>query len=341
MIGPAMTVVITGASGHIGANLAHALVAQGRRVRVLIRERRGMLEGLGVEMVRGDVRDPASLAEAFAGAEVVYHLAALISISGDQGGLVPAINVEGAGNVARVALECGVRRMIHFSSVHAFDQAPLDQALDETRARATSRRHPAYDRSKAAGEVEVRKAMARGLDCVILHPTGVIGPRDAEPSRMGEFFLALYRRALPALVRGGFDWVDVRDVAAAALAAEEKGRSGENYLISGQWRSMEELADLAEAITGVRRPRMVSPIWLARAGAPFQTAFNRARGKRPLYTGESLSALQANRAISHEKASRDLGHAPRPLEDTVRDIYEWFEQAGMLAPATGSRPSGR
>jgi dihydroflavonol-4-reductase len=158
---------------------------------------------------------------------------------------------------------------------------------------------------------------------------------------MGEFFLALHRRALPALVRGGFDWVDVRDVALAALAAEEKGKSGENYLISGQWKSMEELAGMAEAITGVRRPRLVSPIWLARAGAPFQTAFNRLRGKRPLYTGESLSALQANREISHEKASRDLGHAPRPLEDTVRDIYAWFEQSGMLAQAPGASPSGR
>lgn len=331
-----MTVVITGASGHIGGNLAHALVAQGRRVRALVHERTGLLDDLGIETVRGDVRDPGSLAAAFAGAEVVYHLAALISISGDQGGLVPAINVDGAGNVARVALECGVKRLIHFSSIHAFDQAPLDQVLDETRARATARRHPAYDRSKAAGEVEVRKAMARGLDCVILHPSGVIGPRDPEPSRMGEFFLGLYRRALPALVRGGFDWVDVRDVVATALAAEQNGKSGENYLVSGRWMSMVELADLAQSITGVPRPRLVSPLWLARMGAPFQTAYNRVRGQRPLYTGESLAALRANRTISHAKARRDLGHAPRPIEDTVRDIYAWFEQAGHL---TGAKPS--
>ena len=214
-----MTVVVTGASGHIGGNLVQALVAQGRTVRAMVHKDRGLLDTMDVEIVEGDVRDPASLAAAFKGAEVIFHLAAIISIDGDLDGHVAAVNIQGAGNVAQAALDAGVKRMIHFSSVHAFNQAPLGEVLDETRARATGSHHNTYDRSKAAGEVEVRKAIEKGLDCVILHPTGVIGPFDPVPSRMGQVFVDLHERTMPGLINGGFDWVDVRDVVSSALVA--------------------------------------------------------------------------------------------------------------------------
>jgi dihydroflavonol-4-reductase len=331
-----MTVVVTGATGHVGANLVRMLLERGDAVRVLVRDRVAPIEGLELERIRGDVRDPDSLRRALAGADVVYHCAAVISIDGDRKGLVPAVNVGGARNVAEAALACGVRRMVHVSSVHAFESEPLDRPLDETRERVSRRDRPAYDRSKAAGEAAVREVVAKGLDAVILHPTGVIGPCDHEPSRMGRVFLDLAHGRLPSLVDGGFDWVDVRDVARTAIAAAERGRTGESYLVSGNWHAVRELADMVEAIAGYRAPRIVAPMWLARIGAPAVVLAGRVLGKEPLYTSESLAALRANKRIVRTKAAKELDHVPRPTEETIADVYAWFERAGMLA----RRPKG-
>jgi dihydroflavonol-4-reductase len=332
-----MTVVVTGANGHVGANLVRELVRRGRTVRVLIHHNQDALAGLAIECVRGDVGDPPSLRRAFRGADVLYHLAAIISIDGDRGGVVPTTNVTGVRNVAAAALECGVRRMVHVSSVHAFVQEPLDQPLDETRAHVTSPHYPAYDRSKAAGEAEVRAAIGRGLDAVIVNPTGIIGPYDYQPSRMGRVFLDLFARRLPALVTGGFNWVDVRDVVAGAMAAEERGRTGENYLLAGHWQSVGALAAMAEDTTGVRPPLLTCPMGLARVGAPFVTAAGRLLGTEPLFTSESLHALRANPDVRHDKARRELGYQPRPTRETVTAVYEWFAHTGRITLARASR----
>jgi dihydroflavonol-4-reductase len=326
-----VTVVVTGASGHIGGSLVRELLARGRRVRAVLHQRDGSLGGLEVERVRADVRDAASLRRAFDGAEVLYHLAGIISISGDRGGLVPAVNVTGVANACQAALDCGVRRVVHVSSVHAFRQEPLDRPLDETRPQvADAPGYPAYDRSKAQGERRVREAIARGLDAVIVNPTGVLGPNDYEPSRMGRVFLDFVHRRLPAAVPGGFDFVDARDVAAGAIAAEERGRTGENYLLGGHWTSVVDLLRLFEQVTGVRPPRLVVPFGLARLGLPFIGLWGRRVGREPLYTAESLHALSANRDVRHEKAARELGHAPRPLPETVEAIHKSFLERGLV-----------
>lgn len=335
-----MTVVVTGASGHVGTNLVRELRRQGRAVRAVMHPDEPLLERLQVEQVRGDVRDPASLRRAFGGAEVLYHLAAVISIDGDRSGLVRATNVEGVRNVAEAARACGVRRMVHCSSVHAFFQEPLDEPLDETRPQVSASSYPAYDRSKAAGEIELRKVIATGLDAVIVNPTGIIGPYDHGPSRMGRFFLALCARRLAALLDSGFDWVDVRDVVAGAIAAETRGRTGENYLVSGQWHSLRELAALAEQITGVAPPTFTCPMRVGRLVAPVSTLYAHLAGREPLFTAESLHALCGNRTVLHDKAARELGYAPRPTFDTVRDVYDWFAAAGMMPRAVGA-PAAR
>ncbi|MFH1331153.1 MAG: NAD-dependent epimerase/dehydratase family protein, partial [Actinomycetota bacterium] len=338
-----MRVVVTGASGHLGANLVRRLLERGDRVRVVLHRHARALEGLEVEVARGDVLDPDSLRAAFAGAEIVYHLAGVISIQGDAGGLVPAVNVEGADNAARAALECGVWRMVHCSSVHAFDMGAGWGPLDETAPRvpAGSRRHPAYDRSKAEGERRVRAQIARGLDAVIVHPTGVVGPFDFEPSRMGQVFLRLYRGTLPALVGGGFDFVDVRDVAEAMVSAAERGGSGESYLLGGHFCRIPEFAALAAAVTGRRHARPTVPFWLARAGVPFLRLAAAATRSEPLYTAESLGALRAGRIVDHSKAGRDLGYAPRPTVESVADIYRWFVEQGTIpADAVPAVPPG-
>ena len=328
-----MKVAITGATGHVGGNLVRALLDRGDSVRVLLRGEPVGLDGLVVESVSGDVTDPDTLRGAFDGVEAVFHLAALISITGGQSGRVEAVNVQGVRAVAEAALDAGVRRLVHFSSVHAFDHEPHDEPLDETRRRV-GKGHPAYDRSKSAGEAQLQEVVARGLDAVIVNPSGIVGPADPRPSRMGQVFLDLYHRKMPALLDGGFDWVDVRDVVSGALGALEHGRSGEGYLLSGHWHTIRELASLAEEVTGVRAPAATSPMWLAQLGAPFMTLFNRVTGVEPLYTSEALHALKSNRDIRHDKASGELGFEPRPMAETVRDLYAWFEETGQLAGAS-------
>jgi dihydroflavonol-4-reductase len=328
--------VVTGGTGHVGANLVRELLRRGERVRVLVRsEDPPELRGLDLERVRGDVRDPESLTRAFAGAARLYHLAAKISIVGGMGGLVHETNVVGTRNVGQAALAAGVERMAYMCSIHAFAQEPLDQPLDEARARVT--RAPAYDRSKAGGEAEIRALLPKGLDVVLLHPTGIIGPLDYRPSRMGTLFLDLYHRRLPSLVDGGFDWVDVRDVVSSTITALERGRSGESYILSGRWESIATMAGFAEKVTGVRPPRLTSPRWLAHVGAPFLQAWAALTRHEPLYTRESLIALAANHTIVRDKAGRELGHAPRETAESVRDVYRWFAENGRLPASLLSR----
>ncbi len=314
--------VVTGATGHVGNTLVRALLEQGRRVRALIHTHAASLDGLAVERVDGDVLDVDSLARAFAGADVVYHLAARISITGDQGGRVTAINVEGTRNAARAALAAGVRRFVHFSSVHAFDLEPTEGAIDEGAGRPGPH-HPAYDRSKAAGEATLREVIADGLDATIVNPTGVIGPLDFEPSRMGRLIALIGRRRIPAMTPGGFDWVDVRDVVAGAMAAEASGRTGVNYLLGGHWQSMADIGAMAAAAHGVAPPRWQSPMWMARLGAPFVTLASKLTGAEPLYTAEALHAVRANRHIDTTRARAELGHDPRPTATSILDAVAW------------------
>ncbi|MDP2340633.1 MAG: NAD-dependent epimerase/dehydratase family protein [Deltaproteobacteria bacterium] len=327
-----MKVVVTGASGHVGATLVRALLARGDQVRVVAHpatNTSAALEGLDVDAVVGDVCDPASLRAAFAGCELVFHLAGLISIDGDRDGLVRKVNVDGAGHVASAALASGVRRLVHMSSVHAFDHHPVDAPLDESRARPGAA-HPAYDRSKAAGEEAVRAVVAQGLDAVIVNPSGIIGPFDFAPSRMGQVLLYLAGGKLPALGGGGFDWVDVRDVASGAMAAADRGRTGQNYLLSGHYHSMQELARMASAITGVPPPPLFVPAVVEDAAAVVATAWSRLRGTRPHLTSEALHALRGSRNVVGARAAAELGHKPRPTHETLADAYAWFIERGTL-----------
>lgn len=316
---------VTGASGHIGAALVRALLARGAAVRVLVRRDEAALEGLDVERVRGDITDPASLEPFCREAQVVFHSAGLISIEGAMNGRVQAVNVQGTQNVAHAARRAGVRRLVHFSSVQAFQTEPHAQPLDERRPiHPPSAPVPEYDRTKA--EAERVLLATEGLETIILSPTGVIGPYDFKPSRMGRVLRQLKQRTLPALVQGGFDWVDVRDVADSAVQAATRGAPPGRYLLSGRWASMPELAARAAALTGVPPPRLVAPRSLARVGRPFVSAWARLTNSDPLYTQEALRILGLYPSICSDKARRALGHRARPLEETLADTYRFFDE---------------
>jgi dihydroflavonol-4-reductase len=325
-----MITAVTGASGHVGGNLVRALLAEGRKVRVLARRDRRAIEGLDVEVVDGDVFDPEALHKLLSGVDVLYHLAARISIVGPEGGLVERTNVGGVKNVVQAALDCKVRRMVHTSSIHAFSTHPNDVLIDETRELALDRHHMAYDRSKAMGQLAVLDGVKRGLDAVIVNPGAVVGPFDFKPSRMGEVFLDIYHSRLPALIDGGYNWVDARDVCAGAMLAEKKGRTGQCYLLTGHWVHICDVSKMISAITGKKTPQTALPLWVASAASYFSLGWGKLSGKTPKFTPAAIVSIQMHRHMSHEKATRELGYQPRPFEETVRDTMDWFRQAGML-----------
>ena len=324
-----MKTLVTGAAGHIGANLVRELIKEKRSVRALVRDDRRGVEGLDLEVVQGDLLEYQSLVKAVKDCETVFHLAAFISITGDKSGTVTRTNVNGTKNVVRACLERGVQRLVHFSSIHAFSPLPVDLPIDESRDPADSR-FPAYDRSKALGNDEILAGIKNGLDAVIVAPTAVLGPYDFKPSRMGAALIRLYQRKFPTLVGGGYDWVDVRDVVRGALKAEEVAPCGSKYILSGEWATVRRIAEIIETVRGVKPPRFTCPQWLARAAAPFSEKFCELFDKRPLFTREALLSLRSHRFINREKAEGELGYKTRPLEDTVRDTLVWFEKKGML-----------
>jgi len=262
-----MVAVVTGASGFVGATLVRSLLAAGREVRGVDLQRGSSLDGLDIDWVEADVLDRSAMDHALEGASTVFHTAAVISIAGDPTGRVWNVNVNGVRNTAEAALEASAERFVHCSSVHAFD-LEIEGDLDEGRARATRSRLPVYDRSKAAGETALSTVAARGLNTVVCNPTGILGPHDFAPSRMGSVLLALFQGRMNGVVAGGFNWVDVRDVVAGLVAAEEHGIPGENYLLPGHYRTLDEIAAAAEQVSGIPRPRTVAPMWLARAVSP-------------------------------------------------------------------------
>ena len=325
-----MQIAVSGANGHVGVNLCKALLEHGHQVRALMHNHDQGLKLIPVTLIQGDLLDQESLKPFLAGIDVVFHLAAKISITGDPDGMVARINTEGTKNMLAAAVECKVKRFIHFSSIHAFQQHPHSQPLDETRP-LVEHEGFAYDRSKAAGERAVMEAARNGLDAFVLSPTAIIGPADPEPSLIGSAVIDIYNHKIPSLVPGGYDWVDVRDIVAAAISAIDKGRTGEKYLLAGHWHSLQEFSALIQSHTGRKTVNTVLPMWIARIGLPFITLYSRLSGTKPLYTSESLTIIsEGNRMISNEKARKELNFNPRPLTDTLKDFLTWLKDNGHI-----------
>ncbi len=325
-----MITVVTGASGHVGNNLVRSLLAEDRQVRVMTHRNVSFLDMLNVEKINGDILDENSLNAVFKGAEIVYHLAAEVSIESSGWSELHAINTIGTQKVANACLKNGVRRLVHFSSIDAIKQKPIDVPITELSPLALGDKHLPYDRSKAAGEIEIQRALKKGLDAIIINPTSIIGPFDFQPSHQGQMLLLMATRKLPVLVKGGFNWVDVRDVVAGAMQAEKLADCGAKYILGGTWASLSEIACMVSQKMGFSAPRFTCPLWLAAAAAPLATAVEHIRGIRPLYTKASITAINSNKFISHSKAEKELDYHPRPLEQTIRDTLAWFADCGQL-----------
>jgi dihydroflavonol-4-reductase len=334
-------ILVTGATGHIGNVLVRELLAQGKKVRALLLpgEDRAPLAGLAAEVVEGDVLDPDSLEAAMRGVSVVYHLAGLISILPGPDPLLRRVNVEGTANVLNAARNAGVRRLIYTSSIHAIARPTSSGTIDESLPFDPLTALSEYDRSKAEASLVVQGAVSEGLDAVIVCPTGVIGPHDYRLSEMGRVIRDAIEARVHFSVPGGYDFVDVRDVARGEIQACEAGQRGETYILSGERLEVTRLLQAVQEVTGVRRPILRIPHSLARLAASFTPLYIRLTRARPRLTPYSLSTVAGNSVISHAKATRALGYHPRSLRETIADTVSWFAATGpRLAPQPVGSP---
>jgi dihydroflavonol-4-reductase len=319
-------VAVTGASGHLGANLVRMLIAAGEQVRAVTSERVSQdlaaLRGIPVERVQADVTQPDPVRRAFEGVDVVYHLAGWISVAKRDTARMWQVNDIGARVVADACVAAGVRRLVHVSTVQTL--AP-GEVLDET-SRQASTGAPAYDLSKLAGEQAILRAVDAGLDAVVVLPTAIVGPHDYGPSRAGRSLLAIWGGGLPAVTEGGHDWVDVRDVAHGLIAAAQFGRTGARYLLGGGYSSLWDLAHAAAALASQRGPRLNVSTGLARVAAPFAELAARVVGTEPWFTPAALHALRHHAAVDHSLAASDLNHSPRSLAETLADTHAWWRE---------------
>jgi dihydroflavonol-4-reductase len=326
-----MKIAVTGATGHLGASLLPMLIAHGHQVTVLIREDVRALDAYDLQTVRGNLSDEDSLRELVKGNEVLIHCASKISITNTEVQLLRSINVEGTERIIRLARESGVRRMIYVSSIHAFNQFPFDQPLNETRDYVQDDGFD-YDRSKRDATKLVLNAADEHFEVVTLHPTSIIGPPDFKPSLLGSAIINFLSGSIPFATTGGFDFVDVRDVAQAVVNAASMGRSGEKYLLSGKYFPVAELFEMFRRQAGKKSKTMVIPIALARMGLPFERIISKIQKRPPVFTHESMTALETcPRFIDSSKAKKELNYTLRPMEETVADLLNWFRQYGYLA----------
>lgn len=323
--------LVTGAAGHLGNTLTRMILERGGRVRALLLPMDGTksLDGLPVEIYRGDICSADSLQKFFdvpdPGQVTVIHTAGIVSITSRKNPAVYRVNVQGTRNVADICVEKGIRRLVYVSSVHAIPEKAAGETISEIDEFLPEEVTGEYAKTKAeATQYVLGLVRTRGLDAVVVHPSGIIGPNDFGSSHMTQMILDYVSGWLTSCIRGGYDFVDVRDVAQGILSAAERGKTGSCYILSNHYFPVRELFDRLHEITGRPRIRTVLPFWFVRLTAPLSELYYRIRGKPPLFTTYSLYTLFSNSKFSHEKADRELGYTTRDIRQTLADTVSWL-----------------
>ena len=336
-----MLALVTGATGFVGANLACALAERGDRVRALVRRsasRLDALEGVPVEYAAGDILDSDSLLEAMRGCQVVFHVAAVSQYWRSGAEAVYRVNVEGTRNVLHAALKCGVQRLVHTSSVAALGYSPPNAPADETQTFPDHLRWFVYGHSKHLSELEVHEAIGRGLPAVIVNPCVVLGPRDVN-FVSGSLIRASVRGQLRVVPPGGSNLVHVADVVAGHIAAAERGRVGERYILGGENLSHKAAARMLSQVTGGPPPLLTLPAWSLPALARLVDAVNRLNRplaktgdfrKPPLVTGQQIRLGACTFYVRNDKAVRELGLPRTPLRQAAAEACAWYREHGLL-----------
>jgi nucleoside-diphosphate-sugar epimerase len=331
-------ILVTGAGGHLGANLLRRLVADGESVRALLHTARDepTLAGLRVERMTGDLRDPAVAEAAAAGCRQIYHCAAKVSTTYGDRDEIFACNVVATRNVLRAAATAGIEKVVvtgSFSAVGHRRDGPSDESVPFN----PLERHLPYGHTKAAVEHECLKACAEGLPVVVAVSTAILGPWDFKPSRMGQVLIRFARGRLRAYVPGGFTFVAARDIVEGHVLAMAKGRPGQKYIFASEFLSFDEIMGIFARVTGRPVPPLRVPPALmaviaeiAAAALPYL-----APKAEQLLTPAAIRILRLNRRADISKGERDLGFRPTPIAGAVQDAYDWFVARGLIERAAG------
>jgi dihydroflavonol-4-reductase len=325
-------VLVTGASGFVGAAVVRALLASGYRVRALRRPSSpsANLDGLDVELREGDLRDPASLAAAMAGARDLVHVAADYRLWARDPEELIRTNRDGTGHVMRAAQAAGIERIVYTSSVATLAYANGIPS-DETRRLPEAAAIGAYKRSKIAAETLVEQMIAcEALPAVIVHPSTPLGPRDIRPTPTGRIVIEAAMGRIPGYVDTGLNLVHVDDVARGHVMALERGKPGAHYILGGQNVPFAALLAAIAEISGHARPRFRIPRPVLYPLAAAAEAMARVTGHEPFVTFDGLRMSKHMMFFSSAKAEQDLGYTARPYEAALADGIAWFRDNGYL-----------
>lgn len=329
--------IVTGANGFLGNNVVRKLVQipdSEVRALVLPNDVTLALNGLPCKIYRGDVTQKDTLNDIFevdSGAELyVIHCAAIVYIKSKYNPLVYEVNVNGTKNIIDKVLEKNAK-MVYVSSVHAISEKPNSETITETKDFNPDNVEGLYAKTKAEIAKYVLEATEQqGLNACIVHPSGIIGPYDFGRSHLTQLITDFADRKLTACVKGGYDFVDVRDVADGILNACDKGRTGECYILSNRYVEIKELLDTISDVTNCKKIKTVLPMWFAKSTAFFSELYYTAMKQPPLYTRYSLYTLTSNSNFTNAKAKKELGYTNRDLKDTVSDTIKWLKEQGRI-----------
>lgn len=328
--------IITGANGHLGNTIIRKLSSEKVEMRALVlpHEVTKKLVELGCTVFFGNVCNKDDIDTLFAGTEkaevIVIHCAGIISIATKVSKLVYDVNVNGTKNVVDKCLANNVKRLIHVSSVHAIPELKKGQTIVEVDKFDPDLVKGEYAKTKSIATQYVLDKTKEGLNAVVVHPSGIVGPYDYGRGHLTQLIQDYFSKKLTALVDGGYDFADVRDVANGIIAAIEKGRSGECYILANKYISVRDLMAIVATYSPRKPITTILPIWFAKLTAPLAELYYKIRKKTPLYTSYSLYTLLSNSVFSYEKAAKELGYVPRDMHDTVKDTIAWMRENKRL-----------
>ena len=324
--------LITGSSGHVGSNLIRELTKQNYKIRCIDFDGdHRAYEGFDVEIIKGDITERDSLVPIFKDVEIVFHTAALINLDRRYRDQIRLVNVSGTENVCQASLNAGVKKLIHFSSVDAFYRFPIDEPLLEDRKLIDDPNAVPYDLSKADGQKIVLDYCKQGLDASIIHPTSIVGPNDFKPGLPMQEMINLANGKRKVLPNWGYNFVDVRDLCTTAISAASKGKTGQNYIVGGEYHMYSYIAELMEEQLGRTVLLGTIPNFVSYLGLPYEYVKSLITKKPRVLTVDTLhTGKTGNKVVPSALARSELGHNPRPLEETIHDMVSFFQKRGLI-----------
>ncbi len=322
-----MKCFVTGATGHIGNVLVKELYYSGYQVTSLVlpKDNYKMIEPYS-EIVFGNILDREFLDRTITGYDIVFHLAGMVEIGSGKKKQIYKVNIQGTKNVVDSCIANRIRRLVYTSSVHAIPELPKGQTMTEIREFDPKKVKGVYAKSKAMATDYVMSRMNAGTEIVVVHPSGVIGPYDYQLSNVSQIFVDYLLGRLTAYLKGGYNFVDVRDVARGVMLAGEKGRNNETYILSGHDITVKELLDKIADFTGKKRIRTKIAYWFILAMSYFAEFYYYLARQKPLMTHYSIIVLNSNYHFSNQKAKTELGYKIRDIDQSIRDALGFVMQ---------------